>query len=366
MDTNMFSHIYRARAASFGTSADEELAFACKEIYAASTKKAASERPHFIMFKMTDCCNSNCIYCSYSGNHPEGGAERILSTDDALYVFDQAATIGVDAIALNGGESLMRSDIVMLTKELCNRKILPILMTNGLLLPKKWDELGKNGLKYVIISLDSLCEENYCFQRGVSFQAAMKGVESALHMREKYGDVIIHITAVLTKYTLKDMIPLAEFCNKNKVWLEISVYDTYGINKDVLSVDDQKELENVAEQLCRMKENGSYISSSTEYIRHLKAFSIDKQRLPSDYSCFSGYSILLIDDKLDVRPCWGRNCRSVGNLHDASLKEIWNNDIMNECREIMLHGNCGGCWNLCTELNAMYNENMEKYYNGQI
>lgn len=356
MEGNMFAHIYRARSASFGTSYENELRIAQDEILRCVKNNDCPASPRFIMFKIIDRCNSGCIYCGYARqNHLDIDfrSSCALKTNEIIDVFDQASELGVDAIALNGGEPLLRNDIVELTETLNNRKILPILMTNGTLLEGKWDALGEAGLKYIIISIDSLVADHYEFQRGISFISAMKGVEAALQMREKYGDVIIHLTAVLTRYNLEDMLPLLEYCDKNKIWLEISAYDTYGMNEDNLSVTDRIRLSQVVSKLKELKKNGSYISSSDEYLNHLEEFCIKHNRIPKNYSCFSGYGILLMDDLLNARPCWGSKVGNVGCIKSNSLKDIWNSSIMHHYRKEMLCGRCGGCWNLCTEFNSM-------------
>ena len=60
-------------------------------------------------------------------------------------------------------------------------------MTNGLLLPAMWDRLGSMGLKYIIISFDSLSKEIYEKQRGCSFEKALAGIDAAVKMMEKYS-----------------------------------------------------------------------------------------------------------------------------------------------------------------------------------
>lgn len=356
MEGNMFAHIYQVRSDVFGTSYENEISKIRNEILTCIKNDDCPITPRFIMFKVMDRCNSGCIYCGYARqNHPDkdGCKSYILNTNELIDIFDQAAELGVDAIALNGGEPLLRNDIGVLTEALNKRRILPILMTNGVLLDSKWKELGVAGLKYIIISIDSLIPEHYEFQRGISYIAAMKGVQAALEMREKYGDVIIHLTAVLTRYNLEDILTLVDFCNANRIWLEISVYDTYGMTEDKLSVTDRIGLKRVVTKLKELKKEGSYISSSYEYLNHLEEFCLEHNRIPQKYSCYSGYGILLLDDLLNARTCWGSQVGDIGNIKNSSLSEVWNNSKMRHYRKKMLGGRCGGCWNLCIEFNSM-------------
>lgn len=353
MNQNMFAHIYDARSAAFGTDREAELSGLYRDVRQALETGGPAPKPRFLMFKVTDCCNSGCIYCDYAHNrrHRCHDSQDLLSTERFLQVLDQAAELGVEALAFNGGEALLRPDIIPLVAASAERRILPILMTNGLLLDRMWDSLGQAGLRYVILSLDTLDAEAFALHRGVSLEQTLRGLRGALDMREKYPGTVIHLTSVLTRHNLSHILPLADFCNEYRVWLEISVYDTYGQKEDVLSVTDEDALRRLCTQMIARRRSGAYISSSELYFSHLPDFCIRKQRTPDGYRCYSGYGILLLDDKLTARPCWGEDV--VGSLESESLARLWNNCAMSRCRRMMLDGHCGGCWNLCTEFNAL-------------
>lgn len=90
----------------------------------------------------------------------------------------------VTAASINGGEPLVRQDISEIIRLLISEHITPVLMTNGLLLPERWDELGAAGLRYIIMSFDSLDPETYNKQRGANFQDAMAGIDAAVALKE--------------------------------------------------------------------------------------------------------------------------------------------------------------------------------------
>jgi len=359
VSNNIFAHIFSARALTFHEDAEARLR-ACREQV---LREVRGEKPcdtlRFVMFKVTNKCNGGCIYCGYSRQNRQVIAEAektISNTDKITDLLDSAAEMGALAIAYNGGEPLLRDDIDELITAAVQRGILPILMTNGLLLPAKWRTLGAAGLKYIMISLDSLDPDTCMYQRGVALETILEGVNAALRMREIHGDMMIHLTAVVTKHNARDIRRLAEFATENHIWLELYAYHHTNEGKDVLSIEDEAMCDELIKTIREMKAAHYMIATSDEYIYHLRDFFIHKQRMPENYRCMTGFTTLQVDSSLDVRPCWGSSFGVLGNAGKQSLKELWTCGRMEQYRKKMLAGRCGSCWNMCNEINALLNE----------
>ena len=362
MSDNIFGHIFKARSLAFQTDEQGETEAFKRRVWQEIEGNITCSHPKFIMFKATNKCNSRCVYCDYSvknrysnGFHEKNGKNRI-EYEDFTRIIDESGELGIYAIAFNGGEPLLHKDIVRIIAYSNGRKVLPILMTNGLLLPAKWESLGEAGLKYIMISLDSLNEDVFMAHRGVSLKKTMDGVNAAIKMREKYGWIVIHLTAVLTKHNIGEMVLLAEFCKKNDIWLEVCAYHHTSSDVDVLSVNDEKKCKEAIKQLLLYKEQGYPISTSIEYLEHIYDFFINKKKKPDRYQCMVGYTTLQIDGHLNARPCWSSTFRMLGNLKASSIKEIWCSEEMKRYRKMMLRGYCSGCWNMCNEVTALVNE----------
>ena len=97
----------------------------------------------------------------------------------------------------------------------------PVLLTNGLLLDRLWEDLGAAGLRYIVISVDSVDRQVYEKQRGVSFDMAMAGLEAALKLRRKYGRSEIHVSAVLTKDNHKDFMNLVMYMRDRDIKVQV-------------------------------------------------------------------------------------------------------------------------------------------------
>lgn len=362
MSDNIFEHIFKARSLAYKTDELRELQDFKKRVNQEIEGLIECNNPKFIMFKVTNKCNSGCLYCGYSAKKNRYSDVFLDNEMDKIHfedfkrIIDEAMKVGVYSIAYNGGEPLLRNDIEKIIAYSNEKKILPILMTNGLLLPQKWDLLGAAGLKYIMISFDSLNSDVFKIQRGVSLKKTIDGINAALKMRKKYGEMIIHITAVITKYNVEELCVLADYCKQNNIWLEVCTYHHMSSDIDVLSVDNENVCKKVVEKLILYKNQGYPIATSIEYLNHIFDFCINKKKKPDNYRCVVGYTILQIDGYLNARSCWDSSFNILGNLKENTISGIWSSPQMIGYRKRMLQGCCFGCWNMCNEVTALVNE----------
>ena len=117
----------------------------------------------YLRVSVTDNCNLRCIYCmDEKGNKFLNKDEKL--TDDEIYkVVKESAKLGIKKVRITGGEPLVRPGVVSLISKINNIEGIEeiYLTTNGILLADMIDELSKNGLKGVNISLDSLKEDRF-------------------------------------------------------------------------------------------------------------------------------------------------------------------------------------------------------------
>ena len=355
MSGNLFSDVYKVKENYFGET------LACKEIsnlrndvnYWIENKKVP-DNLQYLLFKMTNRCNSDCKYCPQAISRSKNEIKNDIDKEIIFKVIEDAKKLGTSAIAVNGGEPLLRNDIFEIIEKIIDNKMLPVLMTNGTLLPKSRDQLGKIGLRYVIISFDSMIKEIYEKQRGISFEKALDGIEAAIKMREKYPGVEIHVSAVLTKNNQDDFINLVEYMTKRGIKVQISPIHNYLHIKEEISITDRQKIENLVTKLLEMKKDGYLIASSVGFIKHLVNFFCDNENIPKNYQCKVGYTNLFIDANMNVRPCWSDAIGPCGNLKNSSIIDIWTSEYMQGCREKMLKSQCEGCWYMCTgEVNML-------------
>lgn len=344
MRGNLFSTVFDVRREVFGEEGGEA---AFREEAMSCVESGDPGRLWFLLFKMTDRCNSRCEYCPQSCDNGEYGPRTDVPLEIVLRTISEAGSLGAAAVALNGGEPLMRDDVTTIVRHSLKCGMLPVLMTNGLLLPQKWRSLGEAGLRYVIISFDSLDPVTYELQRGVSFDRAMAGIDAACLMMEEFPGTRVHVSAVLTRDNLGEFVGLVEYMSERGIAVQISPYHHYFARDDEISVEDREGLSELSRTLLQMKRAGYLISSSTGFIEHLEDFFAGR-RCPAGYRCLVGYTNLFVDPKMFVRPCWDHSFKPVGNLREGSLSSFWKSGAMAGFRQRMLDCDCDGCWYMCT------------------
>ncbi|WP_405216294.1 GTP 3',8-cyclase MoaA [Agrococcus sp. Ld7] len=138
-----------------------------------------------LRISLTDRCSLRCTYCM-----PEQGNEwlarsSILTVDEIVRVASVAAAAGITTFRLTGGEPLLRTDIVDVTRRLAaivgpdGAPVELAMTTNGIKLPALLPELIDAGLARLNISIDTLRRDRF----------------AALTRRDRLDDVLAGIRA---------------------------------------------------------------------------------------------------------------------------------------------------------------------------
>jgi MoaA/NifB/PqqE/SkfB family radical SAM enzyme len=310
---------------------------------------AAPAELRYLMFKMTNVCNSNCEYCVHAMSNTKGRAKDI-PLDVILPVIRQAGQLGAHALSINGGEPLTRPDIFEIIAETVKNRIVPVLMTNGLLLPKYCERLNEAGAWYIIISFDSLNRAVYEKQRGVAFERAFLGIQAAARLKKLNPNVEINVSVVLTKNNSRDIIDTIRFMSERGIATQISPFHNYSPERFDAS-NSNVERENIlrtTEELLDMKRRGYLVSASRGFIEHLPDFFLNGANVPKGYACKTGYTNLFIDTDMSVRPCWSPHFPPLGYINRDTLSDLWHGEKMRGYRRRMLKCECEGCWYMCT------------------
>lgn len=162
-------------------------------------------RPNLGFLEVTRKCSTRCRLCYVSS-----GEERAdtLTKDELCSVIDQMAGMGVDAIALSGGDPLAREDMLELLEYIVSRGVRAGISTSLLALTedtaRRMQELGV----LVQVSLDGSTPELNDWNRGAgSYEKAMRGVEVLNRYR-----IPFRFACVMSKRNVEDvegMIKLA-------------------------------------------------------------------------------------------------------------------------------------------------------------
>jgi radical SAM family uncharacterized protein len=211
--------------------------------------------PFFCGHKLTYNCNLRCKMCPF-WRRPS--PDPSLNQEKA--VLKQIYNSGAVGVAFEGGEPLLRNDLVDI---LAFSRSLPLhtsLITNGTLLESRIDEIAPyiNGVVYV--SLDGL-EKTHDAIRGVngSFRKAVRGISAAT---EK---VTVTINTTVMAENVEEIESLV--CLAKELGTKISVAVAHEYCNANASSPATDKIPKIAHKLIGMKREGYPIVNSTGYLK---------------------------------------------------------------------------------------------------
>jgi radical SAM family uncharacterized protein len=277
--------------------------------------------PLFCGHKLTYNCNLRCKMCPFWKR-----SSKDLSIEREKAILRRIYDSGVCGIAFEGGEPLLRDDLVEI---LAFSRSLPMhtsLITNGTLLESRIDEVASyiNGVVYV--SLDGL-EKTHDAIRGVSgcFRKAVRGVMAS---RGKVSVTINTTIMAENLHEIEDMIKLAK-----ELDTRISVAVAHDYCNAKASAPARHEIRAIAEKLAEMKKKGYPLVNSASYF---KVIAKEKK-----WACKPWALVNVSPEGHLVLPCYVRNeYASSVSVFETSIKTAisgfdWK-EIQN-CQNCSLH-----------------------------
>lgn len=137
----------------------------------------------YLRVSVTDKCNLRCVYCMPEGGLPWLRRDEILTYEEIVELVRAAASVGVRAVRLTGGEPLLRRELSRLVAALSAIEGIEdiALSTNGLLLAAQLDELVAAGLRRINVSLDTLRADRFeAIARRPGLDAVLRGIDAAI------------------------------------------------------------------------------------------------------------------------------------------------------------------------------------------
>jgi radical SAM protein with 4Fe4S-binding SPASM domain len=167
--------------------------------------------PKTFVLELTRRCNHVCLYCYNAWKAPEinyaAGAQSELSTAEIYTIIDQLQDeCHPETIALSGGEPLLREDLPEILTFIRGRDIVPIIITNGMLLTPEMVDATLQGGNYEITLLSNRPDvHDYLAGCPGAWDAAF---ESMLNVRRAKGNLIVAFIA--TRHNYMDLAKTAK------------------------------------------------------------------------------------------------------------------------------------------------------------
>jgi cyclic pyranopterin phosphate synthase len=174
------------------------------------------ERAHalkYLRVMATQRCNLGCFFCHREGQLQDSLQE--MTPREIAQVTKIAAKFGVWKVKITGGEPLLRRDATDIISEITQipqiRQV--SLVTNGVLLPRRAQEIKNAGLDFVAVSIPTLDHKKYKEITGADcLDIVLKGISAA---RDAGLQVVLNVV-LLNEVNITEIPALIELAKKSK------------------------------------------------------------------------------------------------------------------------------------------------------
>jgi len=259
--------------------------------------------PFFLVWEITNKCNSKCIHCYNNSGLPR---KQELSRESIAKVCDEIISNKVLRVDVIGGEPLISEHFDYITDRLKNFVSLT-LITNGICL--KNTKILRN-YSQIQVSLDGLSAD-YSAARGVNkFPAVKSNLKKLIAI--KGPEIIASIT--LTKLNLSKISKIIEFCIENKIkHIKLSEFIPLG-----RGYSQKQRLEPDAKEYAKIKALIKKYSGKCRFEwESVPKLNSNSQIMPinKNWLCISSEGEIMPDPFIPL---------SIGNVKDISIEKAWN------------------------------------------
>jgi len=284
--------------------------------------------PFFLSHLITGRCNCRCPTCIWRDNEAD---ELETSVIERLYRGAKDAGFLLNAIW--GGEPLLRQDLGQLCRSSRENGMMTTVITNGLLLPDRAHEIGKE-VHCIIVSLDYPESTGHDSFRGMPglFARAVEGIEVLKRMDSPEKIVINCLLHRGNESMMGQMADLARSLGVS-LWVcpanEGILKETGETNKETLASRESEQ--QAARELLSLKKKGYPINNSRTYLqRYLLNMT--------PYVCRVPFVYVTVTPEGNVTNCFNHD-RPYGNVRTSSFDEIMKKWDRREAARITK-----GCW----------------------
>ena len=284
--------------------------------------------PFFLSHLVTGRCNCRCPTCIWRDNEAE---ELETSVIERLYRGTRDAGFVLNAIW--GGEPLLRQDLGRLCRSSRENGMMTTVITNGLLLPDRAREIGKE-VHCIIVSLDYPDSKGHDSFRGMPglFARAVEGIEVLRRMDSPEKIVINCLLHRGNENMMGQMADLARSLGVS-LWVcpakEGILKETGETNKEALTSRESEQ--QAASELLSLKKRGYPINNSRTYLqRYLLNMT--------PYVCRVPFVYVTVTPEGNVTNCFNYD-KPYGNARASPFDDIMKNWDRRQAANVTK-----GCW----------------------
>ncbi len=320
--------------------------------------------PKRLIATLSTRCNSKCIMCEVVRKKWDMPQKTIDEIKQLLPY--------LQSVNWQGGEVLLMNNFYELFLESLNNKSLKqTIVSNGMLLDDKWIEALTDADIEFTISIDGLNKEIYeKIRYGSNYDVLLKNIKKLNEVRKRKNSKLrLKMHTVIMRSNYKDTDKFIDFANEYNfdivymmpIWGGQQIEENIYIEKNSSIMSELSNKINVAETKARKykieffhsipiikkEETQQNITMSENRQKNENKIERDNVKVnigeqPANLFCYLPWQQLNIDPGGIVRP--GCLCsKHVGNIEEASILSIWNNQQMQEYRKKIINNPQGWC-----------------------
>ncbi|MGW5456701.1 radical SAM/SPASM domain-containing protein [Nocardia sp. NPDC003979] len=307
--------------------------------------------PRQIYLGLTQRCNRSCTFCVSRTFDFD-----LLSIDQVNKLCDELAG-KVQVVALTGAGEAMTHPRFWEILDLLQERLPGVVYkmnTSGVTLARNADRLLEYPIKNITVSLNAATTATYEKFVGKGFQVVLNGIETLVRRRAAMnrGDLRLCLSMVLMNTTVGETAQLATIA------AELGVEEIQGIylmiNDDVLAPESPWHQPQRSNELLRAAAThaaalGVRASLPPPFqIAEMRTNTDQRTSLPTTQGqrCTEAWSTTYVRPDGEVLPCPYMD-RTLGNIRERSLEQIWHGDHYTDLRKSLVDGNqwpeCRNC-----------------------
>jgi radical SAM protein with 4Fe4S-binding SPASM domain len=328
-----------------------------------------SALPETISLLLTYRCNLQCQMCGQWGEHgslknlPSAITKRYLELPLIEKLIKEVRSFH-PTITLFGGEPLLHPQWAEVVKLIKGAGLRCNMISNGILLKRRAEEAVRMGLDEIIFSLDGPAEIHDRIRGGKGvFRRALEGFQNLERMKKKYGKrkPLVNVNTVIwgeNQAILPEVVKQAARFGAQTITFHHLIFidqrafdETERITQAALACGSpdwagfiMDELPRIDPELIieqkRVIEQGKTAVPAFFYPNfpddEIRAYYGSFSFLPFSYKqrCLSPWMVAYVMPDGSVKPCLSLGY-VMGNLHEASFKEIWNGERAMQFRRLL-------------------------------
>ena len=265
-----------------------------------------------VHYEVTSHCNERCIHC-YQIRRGVRHADMALVTD----VMDQLREMGTTSLTLSGGEPLMHPEFTRILQLARSHDFVINILSNGTLLTSELLEaISETNINMIQISLYSMDPgiHDAITQITGSHTKTLKNIESLIEL-----DIPVQISCPIMKQNGLSYEGVSKWCCEHKVRVLSDFVMMAKTNFDtshLINRLDIHETREVIQQIIDVDSEYQLLLDAEPKTKDLEHYA--KQPVCGvavDNVCFTADGTLY--------PCSGFQGYVLGNVHDNTIREIW-------------------------------------------